>query len=125
MSVPSPASSADAALPLAAGGTSRIYWKFILGHRHAAQFHNLKESYLPAVRDRLIWVGRRIKRKGGDLLLAASAGVGNVEIDIATWPDWLPAKVRELIGNSDLIRPPRLAGLQASPRKRALRAQAQ
>jgi hypothetical protein len=56
-----PASSADAPLPLAAGGTSRIYWKFTLGHRHAAQFHNLKESYLPEVRDRLIWVGKRIQ----------------------------------------------------------------
>jgi glycosyltransferase involved in cell wall biosynthesis len=50
---------------------------------------------------RILMVGGEFKRKGGDLLLkwAETAGDKNVEIDIATWPEQLPPKVRELMGN--------------------------
>jgi glycosyltransferase involved in cell wall biosynthesis len=50
---------------------------------------------------RILMVGGEFKRKGGDLLLkwAETVSGRNVEIDIATWPDWLPMKVRELMGN--------------------------
>ena len=65
MLVPSPASPANAApSPLAGGGTSKVCWTFSLGHGHAAQFHNFKESCPPEVRDRSIWVGMDFYQSG-------------------------------------------------------------
>jgi glycosyltransferase involved in cell wall biosynthesis len=66
---------------------------------HRWQF--IDRSDRPASPVRILMVGGEFKRKGGDLLLkwAETAGGKNVEIDIATWPDQLPPKVRELMGN--------------------------
>jgi glycosyltransferase involved in cell wall biosynthesis len=66
---------------------------------HRWQFVDRSDRPTGAVR--ILMVGGEFERKGGDLLLkwAETVSGRNVEVDIATWPDWLPMKVREFIGN--------------------------
>jgi len=49
---------------------------------------------------RILMVGGEFIRKGGEYLLdfAEQVAPRNVEIDIATWPEQLPERVRELLG---------------------------
>jgi hypothetical protein len=103
MSAPSPASTAAAVIaPLSVGGTGKICWTLTLGHGHAARFHNFRENCPPEMRDRSMSVGMDLYQSG-DLLAslkwAETVSGRNVEIDIATWPDWLPVNVRKLMGN--------------------------
>jgi glycosyltransferase involved in cell wall biosynthesis len=56
--------SASDPAPSLAGGTSKVCWTFSLGHGHAAQFHNFKESCPPEMRDRSIWVGMDFYKSG-------------------------------------------------------------
>src|SRR4029453_13109647 len=75
MSVPSPAQSESVSPPppgvAGTAGTSKVCWTLSLGHGHAAQYHNFKESCPPEVRERSVWVGMDFYQSG-DFLASLS-----------------------------------------------------
>jgi glycosyltransferase involved in cell wall biosynthesis len=72
----------------------------VLPGANLRRFHFVDRSSRSSGPTRILMVGGEFLRKGGDLLLewAEKAQGKNFELDIATWPGQLPARVLDILG---------------------------